>query len=150
VLQCLLATDGDKLARTPTYYVYDLLQPHKGATALVTEVDGPSVEVTDAGQRSTLPVLDASATASPDDTITISVVNRHPSETQEGCVKVAGSAFPNISARCLGGTSPAAENQPGAPESVAPAAVSTAPAKNGEFVHTFPPCSLTVFRISPA
>ncbi len=149
VLQCLLATDGDKLALTPTYYVYDLLQPHKGATAIVTEVDGPSVEVTDAGRRSTLPVLDASATASPDGTMTISVINRHPSEAQEGCVKVAGStSFPNISARCLGGTSPGAENKPGATESVAPAEVSTAPVKNGEFVHTFPPCSVTVFRLS--
>ncbi|MHC4563691.1 MAG: alpha-N-arabinofuranosidase [Planctomycetota bacterium] len=34
VLQALLLTEGDKCIKTPTYHVFDLYRPHRGATAV--------------------------------------------------------------------------------------------------------------------
>ncbi len=37
VLHSLLLTEGDKCIRTSTYYAYELLKPHRGATAVASE-----------------------------------------------------------------------------------------------------------------
>jgi alpha-N-arabinofuranosidase len=49
VLQALLLVDGDACVKTPTYHVFDLHRPHRGATALRLE-NGTDV-VSDGGRR---------------------------------------------------------------------------------------------------
>ena len=34
VLQAVLLVDGEKIVKTPTYHVFDLYRPHKGAQAI--------------------------------------------------------------------------------------------------------------------
>jgi alpha-N-arabinofuranosidase len=45
VLQSLAFTQGSQMVLTPTYYVFDLFQPHMDATGLKTVVDSPTYEV---------------------------------------------------------------------------------------------------------
>jgi hypothetical protein len=41
VLQSLALTDGPRMVLTPTYHVFDLYQPFKGATPLAAKLDAP-------------------------------------------------------------------------------------------------------------
>ena len=43
VLQSMCLTEGERMLLTPTYHVFDLYQPHQGATALRTTVESPDV-----------------------------------------------------------------------------------------------------------
>ncbi|WP_207592224.1 alpha-L-arabinofuranosidase C-terminal domain-containing protein [Halomontanus rarus] len=81
VLQCVVQTDEEAAWPTPTYQVFDLYQPHAGATALRTVVDTEEKE-TDIGD---LPLVSASATVGEDATY-VTVSNRH--RTDERMVRV--------------------------------------------------------------
>jgi alpha-L-arabinofuranosidase len=45
VLQSIAFTRGPQMVLTPTYYVFDLFQPHMDATGLKTVVDSPTYEI---------------------------------------------------------------------------------------------------------
>jgi alpha-N-arabinofuranosidase len=42
VLHSMLLTDGDRCIRTPAYYAFELLKPHRGKTGTLVEADEPS------------------------------------------------------------------------------------------------------------
>jgi alpha-N-arabinofuranosidase len=44
VLQCMAFTRGPQMVLTPTYYVFDLFQPHRDATGLRAVVESPTFE----------------------------------------------------------------------------------------------------------
>jgi alpha-N-arabinofuranosidase len=83
VLQSVVMTEGDQMYLTPTYHALRLHKPHLGATALPVDVAGGA----------TLPNGSSavSATASQNgDSITITIVNRHISESAS--VRIDGAA----------------------------------------------------------
>ena len=43
VLQALILTDEDRMLLTPTYHVFDLYQPHRGAISLRTAIEAPNI-----------------------------------------------------------------------------------------------------------
>jgi alpha-L-arabinofuranosidase len=148
VLQCLVETDGPKMALTPTYHVYEMLAPHQGAQLVFSEVDTPRVPYIWENSDQSIPALDCSASVDENGTLTISVVNRDADAPIEADIMLEELEAASVSARCLSGPATNSVNTPGeTPISEAndvPAALS-----DGRIQHTFEPRSLTVFRVSP-
>jgi alpha-N-arabinofuranosidase len=93
VLQSLLLVQGDHCIKTPTYHVFDLYQPHKGARAVrfmsMAETVSDGEESAQACRESYmnkqpfhLQALDGSASVR-DGVLCVTVVNTHPTETVE-------------------------------------------------------------------
>lgn len=69
VLQALFLTDGEKMIKTPTYYVYDMYKVHQNATLL------PSNVKTDLIEKTSMPGVIVSASKNSEGEINISFVN---------------------------------------------------------------------------
>ena len=93
VLQTLLLVNEDQCIKTPTYHVFDLYQPHKGARAIrfltyaeTVSDGGASAEECQAcylDQRPfALHAIQGSASVR-DDTLCVTVVNTHPTQPVE-------------------------------------------------------------------
>jgi alpha-L-arabinofuranosidase len=93
VLQAVLLVKDDKCIKTPTYHVFDLYQPHKGATALriesladVLSDGGLSAHNCRANYRDAcrfgLRAVHGSASVKTG-TLCVTAVNTHPTETME-------------------------------------------------------------------
>ena len=69
---------------TPTYYVFDLFQPHMDATGLRTIVDSPTFTSKLRAGEATRPYLSASASKNESDgTVCLTLVNQNLSEPLE-------------------------------------------------------------------
>jgi alpha-N-arabinofuranosidase len=82
VLQAMCLTEGEQLVLTPTYHVFDLYQPHQGATALRTTVDAPSVSFVVGDERRSMSALTASASVR-GGTLTLTITNAEATLPQE-------------------------------------------------------------------
>ncbi len=93
VLQALLLVDGEQCIKTPTYHVFDLYRPHKGARAV--RFLSASETVSDGGASAqacrncylekkpfALRAVQGSASVR-DETLCVTVVNTHPTESVE-------------------------------------------------------------------
>jgi len=93
VLQAVLLVEDDKVIKTPTYHVFDLYRPHKGATAV--RVLSASETITDGeaaaehcrrcyrdNQPYALRAVQGSASVK-DGTLCVTAVNSHPSQSVE-------------------------------------------------------------------
>jgi alpha-N-arabinofuranosidase len=77
VLQALILTDGPRMLLTPTYHVFDLYQPHKGATAVRVEIEtNVDAKFAVKSERRTMPTISGSASMH-GKKMTISLVNAH-------------------------------------------------------------------------
>ena len=90
LLQSLFETDGERIYKTPTFYVMKLLRPHTGQyliDVLPDEVDAD---------------LDTVATISEDgDNMTVSIVNRHLYDTKTVSLGSAVSGLEMTDARIV-------------------------------------------------
>ena len=90
VLQSVVLTEGDKMVRTPTWYVFKMFKVHQDAMLLPLEVE--SKEYTFQGQS--IPAVNASASKNAQGVIHISLTNADPNNRQMitcdlGSVKVS-------------------------------------------------------------
>jgi alpha-N-arabinofuranosidase len=114
VLQCIAFTKGAKFALTPTYYVFDLYQPHMDAMALKTVVDSPTYTsrmATNIPPRflammlsrmrgngeTTRPCLSASASFNEaKKELCVTLVNQHLTEPLEIEIRIPGLDSPGV------------------------------------------------------
>ncbi len=89
VLQSVLLTDGDRCIRTPTYYAFELLKPHRGKTAVKVEND----------ERSSVG-LSISASRRNGELI-LTLVNPRPDAAMNVACSVAGKSVSAATARIL-------------------------------------------------
>ncbi len=146
VLQCLIVTDGPDIALTPTYYVYELYRPHMGANAVVADVDASAVTVMVGHEQRALPILDASASKDTEGSLTVSVVNRHPSDAVEARLRLDDGQVVGAEATQMTGPAANAENAAGKEPLIRPTNC-TIEVRGGEIAHLFPPLSVTVMRL---
>ncbi len=77
VLQAMILTDGPRMVKTPTYWIFEMFKVHQGEENLALGIECP--EYGDGDLE--IPVISASATRNPDTGIIhLSIVNTHPNE----------------------------------------------------------------------
>jgi alpha-L-arabinofuranosidase len=105
VLQSIAFTRGPQMVLTPTYYVYDLFQPHMDATGLKTVVDSPTYEIEPSGPpafrfggrqnppKITRDVLSVSASLDESkNKLCLTLVNQHLTDALEVDIELAAGA----------------------------------------------------------
>ena len=74
VLQAIILTDETRIVLTPTYHVFDLYQPHKDATLLPYNLNGPSYSV----DGESLDAVSVSCSVDKNGKVSITLVNLDP------------------------------------------------------------------------
>jgi alpha-N-arabinofuranosidase len=115
VLQAMILTDGPRMLRTPTYWVFEMFAVHQGGTVVPVSLETPAYEL---GENS-LPAVSVSATRRADGTVDVSFVNLNPNADHEIRLTGVGEL---IWARILTAPTMQAHNTFDAPDAVAPAA----------------------------
>jgi len=140
VLQAMLLTDGPKMVKTPTYWVYDMYKPWQDSTSLPLEVNSPEY----ANGGSTMPAISASAVRDAKGHVHMAFSNQNPNAPVTVVVKLSGVAGDVTSARTL--TAPALDsrNTFEKPDAVKPVAFQGFRRQGSELSVTLPPKSVTV------
>jgi len=116
VLQAMVLTDGPRMLRTPTYWVFEMLKGHQGGTLLSVEGDLPTCEV----MGTTLPAISASATRhhSGESTL-VSLTNLDPLNDYDLILEAPEGS---VEGRILTGPTMVSHNTFDAPDTVSPEA----------------------------
>ena len=154
VLQALVQTSGDKMWLTPTYHLFSLYAPHRGATAVRAEID-------DAAARALVPVatthgvmpggplsLLSASVSKKDGKLIISLSNRHLREPQEVSISLRGGTFGSGLLRTMAGAAEAV-NTFEQPENVVVRETSLA-ASGDTLTLTLPSCSVQTIVVGLA
>ncbi len=140
VLQALVQTKGDKMWLTPTYHLFDLYAPHRGASAVRAEFDSLD-------SRDALPLLSASASKK-EGQLVVSLSNRHKDQVQEVTLTVRGAAVSGGILRTLAGAA-SAHNTVDEPNAVS-VVESPLSASSSTLTLTLPPCSVQTLTLATA
>jgi alpha-N-arabinofuranosidase len=144
VLQAMILTSQEKMLRTPTYWVFEMLKVHQGGTFLPVELQSPDYAL---GPEK-IPMVSASATRAADGSaVHLSLANTSPAQAVTLTVKLAGLAPKAVAGRVL--TAPAidAHNTFEAPNAVQPAAFAGAAVKGDTLEVTLPARSVVVLAL---
>ncbi len=117
VLQAMILTDKEKMLRTPTYWVFEMLKVHQGGTFLPVELQSPDYAF---GQEK-IPMVSASATRAADGSVHLSLANTSPAQPVTLTVTLTGLAPASVAGRVLTAPAMNAHNTFGAPDTVKPA-----------------------------
>jgi len=140
VLQALVQTKGDKMWLTPTYHLFDLYAPHRGASAVRAEFDSLD-------SRDALPLLSASASKK-EGQLVVSLSNRHKDQVQEVTLTGRGAAVSGGILRTLAGAA-SAHNTVDEPNAVS-VVESPLSASSSTLTLTLPPCSVQTLTLATA
>ena len=97
VLQALILTEGEKMIKTPTYFVFKLMKAHQEASLLRTQLISEDY----CYEEETLPALSASASRHPEGFFTLSLTNCNPSKPITLKTDLIGKQIRSGSARVI-------------------------------------------------
>ena len=143
VLQAVILTEGEKMALTPTYHVFDLYKHHQDATLLGTFAETEAVGVGD----DTVQNLSVSASEDDDGAVHITAANLSASECCPVELELLGRADGKVSGRILTGRMDA-YNDFDCPENVAIRPMEGLFIENGVIRCTLPACSVAEITIA--
>jgi alpha-N-arabinofuranosidase len=144
VLQAMILTDKEKMLRTPTYWVFEMLKVHQGGTFLPVELQSPDYAFGD--QK--IPAISASATRAADGkTVHLSLANAHPRDVIVLTVSLAGFAPATATGRVLTAAAMNAHNTFAAPDAVKPASFGGATLVAGALEIRLPAKSVVVLEL---
>ena len=98
VLQSVILTEGDKMVKTPTYYVYELYKDHQEAQLVDCCLDCPKVTC----EGFDIPLVSSSASVNEEGKMTITLANPHLTESLTVSAQILGS-YNNCEATILTG-----------------------------------------------
>lgn len=110
VLQSMVLTKGDKMIKTPTYFVYKMYIPHQDATFIPTQIEGYNVKLVrneryaanpSEGESRPLPMFSATASKAADGKLHVSMSNPSITDAQEVKVNLQGFKAKKVSAQIL-------------------------------------------------
>jgi alpha-N-arabinofuranosidase len=127
VLQAMILTDKEKMLLTPTYHVFHMYKPFRGATHLPVELEAPRHKLGEAAA----PTLTASAARGKDGRLHIALVNLDPREAVSGVITIAGTRPRKFSGSILTAAAMDAHNTFDKPETVKPVAFNGARVTSG-------------------
>jgi alpha-N-arabinofuranosidase len=138
VLQAVIATDGPRCVKTPTYYALWMHQPHMGADALQVEVEAES-----AGPFGR-PALSATASGHSGG-VAVTLINREYRSPLVVNIETAGDF---VSGWLLTAETPSAVNDPANPERVSPQRMVVDGSRAGRCTVTLPPHSMATVEFA--
>jgi alpha-N-arabinofuranosidase len=143
----LFLADGASFIETPIYHVFKMYGQHQGAKRIPVECDAPILSDAKAGKKSgALRHLSGSASLR-DRTLTLTVVNPHPTENADGLIKIRGADIGSAIVTTLTHDDIHAHNTFERPSEVVPKADSTDVAAS-ELRWSFAPASVTKFALA--
>lgn len=143
VLQAMLLTDGPRMVKTPTYWVFDLYQPWQGATALPIEVKSPWYHKDEVA----IPAVNASAVRDTAGQVHVALVNLDPNRTLPVTVSLAGVQAGAVTGRIITGAAMDAHNSFEQPDTVTPQPFTGAQVSGGTLTVTLPAKSVVVLDL---
>ncbi|MES2021148.1 MAG: alpha-L-arabinofuranosidase C-terminal domain-containing protein [Pseudomonadota bacterium] len=143
VLQAMLLTDGAKMVKTPTYWVFDLYKPWQDATVLPIDVKSPWYHK----DATALPAISASAVRDTAGQVHVALVNLDPNRAIPLSIALAGVTASSVSGRIVTGTTMDAHNSFEQPDEVKPVAFTGAHVSGGTLSTTLPPMSVVVLDL---
>ncbi len=143
VLQALILTDGPRMLLTPTYHVFMMYKPFRGATDLGVDLDTPAY----AFGGLSVPALQASAARDARGEVWISLVNLDPHRAAHVTIEMPGGAPRAVAGTILTADAMDAHNTFDMPDAVRPAAFSGASVTTNGVVADVPAKSLVVLGI---
>jgi len=146
VLQALILTDDEKMLLTPTYHVFDLYQPHKGAQGVRLNVETENISYAAADEKRTLPAVSGSASVRNRE-LTLSLVNAHATLPAEIVIEVRDGKVSEVQSSVLSHDEITAHNTFEDPGAVAPNRGQRKQI-SGEWHLTLPPASVNVLQTS--
>ncbi len=166
-IHSLMLAQGDKFCVTPTFHVFRMYMPHRGAQAVRAEFTAPAIRNPLA--NASIPVggnsytgsleavkllagLSGSASISPTNPkqLTLTVVNPHIDQPIAAEIAVGGASIASYGGQVLAEPDVHAHNDFVHPDAVKPSAVVAATPNAGRLTHTFPPASVTTLQITLA
>ncbi len=163
-IHSLMLAQGDQFTLTPTFHVFKMYMPHKGAQSVRAEFSAPTIEntlaqVTAVGGNSASGSIDpvkrlaglsgscSVVTGSGGKTLTLTVVNPHLDRPMTTEIAVNGGTVMSATGMVMHETDVHAHNDFAHPDAVKPKAATVGAVSGGRLVHTFPPASVTALTI---
>ena len=143
VLQSMLLTDGPKMVRTPTYWVFDMFQVHQDATSLPVDLQTPGYKFGD----DSIPAVSASASRAKDGKVHLSLVNADPDHDATVACALEGLAAKTVTGQVLTASTMDAHNTFDAPDAVHPVPFTGAALAGGKLQVTLPSKSVVVLEL---
>jgi alpha-N-arabinofuranosidase len=143
VLQAMLLTDGARMVKTPTYWVFDLYKDYQDATVLPVDVQSGWYNK----NEWTLKAVSASAVKDAKGVVHIGLTNVDPNHPASVTVKLDGVSGAGVSGRILTAAAMDAHNTFDAPDAVRPAPFTGARLTDGALAVDLPPKSVVMLDI---
>jgi alpha-L-arabinofuranosidase len=143
VLQAMIFTDGPRMMLTPTYHVFMMYKPFRGATGLAIDLKTPDYRFGDAA----VPALHASAARDAQGHIVIALVNLDPHRGAQIAVAIPSVALQSVSGSVLTADAMDAHNTFARPDAVKPAAFAGAALSGDKLDVTMPAKSVVVVML---
>jgi alpha-N-arabinofuranosidase len=143
VLQSLLLTEGDKMVKTPTYWVFDMYKDYQDATVLAVDVDARTYSKS----GSSLKAISASAVRDAAGVVHIGLTIVDPNRAETVRVRLDGLNVTRASGRILTATAMDAHNTFGAPDTVKPAPFAGARISDQTLSVSLPPKSIVMLDL---
>ncbi|HEY5347888.1 MAG TPA: alpha-L-arabinofuranosidase C-terminal domain-containing protein [Rhizomicrobium sp.] len=140
VMQALIQTDGARMLLTPTYHVFMMYKPFRGATDLAIDLKTPEYQYGD----SAVPAIHASVARDASGAIIVSLVNLDPHRAAH---IVAAVPAHTVSGSILTAAAMDARNSFAHPDALRPIAFTGAAIANGEMTVDMPAKSVVVLTL---
>jgi alpha-N-arabinofuranosidase len=161
-IHSLMLAQGDKFCVTPTFHVFRMYLPHRGAQAVRADFTAPSIPnpmgdtASQVGGNSyigqlppvkTLAGLSGSASIK-GKTLILTVVNPHLTQPMTTEIAVRGASIVSAKGTVLAEKDVHAHNDFAHPDAVKPSGVSSLDPSRGKLTHSFPAASVTALEIT--
>lgn len=143
VLQAMLLTDGPKMIKTPTYWVYEMYKPWQDATSLPVEIRASDYAV----DGVVMPGITASAVRDRTGGIHIAVTNQDPKHGVDLSLRVEGVAAAKVHGRTLTAPEMDSRNTFDRLDVVKPSELQGVRSEGGNITLILPPKSVSIIDL---
>ncbi len=150
VLQSMAITRGAQMVLTPTYYVFDLFQPHMDQAGLKSVVESPTYEVQEGKRTMARDYLSAAASLNESrKQICLTLVNQHLTDPLDVEIEfAAGASATGATLRELTSSNVRDQNTFDHPDVVVATAAKHLSLSGHHFTHTVPPHSVQTLVVN--
>ena len=142
-LQAMILTDGPRMVRTPTYWVYDLYKPWQDAVVIPLDVDTPWYDK----DEFVLPAVSASAERAKDGRLRLALANADPERSATVAVTLAGASASAVDGQIITAPEMNAHNTFDHPDALRPAPFAGAQVRGDTLTVELPAKSVVVLRL---